>query len=626
MLNTKRTLFIVFVFLFLMTLLGTDYYVDQSHQNANDNNPGTLTSPWKTITKANQTLLAGDTVFIKAGTYSSYIAPNNSGAAGTPITYRNFANESVIISNASYGISLNGKSHVVISGLDFYNLDKFIWLQNGANYNTIANCHFDQGRTIGWSGSKVYRDSRYNWIHHCRFSKYGYYDDDDVGCILDIGNEESTTDTTSHNLFEDNIFFHGGHHIVGVYGRYNVLRNNYFHNEPWSMGTAASDRGAILYGDRNLSFSGYAVNSGRNLFDGNRVAYSSDPPDNIGAAGMSMNTGYNIVRNNYFYHNDRAGLFMSLTSTYYSDIVYNKIYHNTFFHNGLNTQDPIDHGNSGIAFGLYSGTHIIKYNALKNNLLYENGKIQGPNGMAFGSYRVNLGDQIFAGNWDGDTQGDPKLENAEPVLGDPFNMILPDLRIKSDSPCRDQGVALTTIVSATGSGTSFQVADAGYFMDGWGIEHVSGDELQLIGTSQRARIILVNYTNNTLSVDTALNWTQGQGVALAYIGPAPDIGAYEFPASGPYLQINSPNGSEVWHKGEQRTITWTANEITGNLIIELLQNDAVVGTIASSVEASAGTFNWIVGKLADDSFVTGQNLKIRIRTVDGQTLAERSLR
>jgi hypothetical protein len=358
-------------------------------------------------------------------------------------------------------------------------------------------------------------------VHDCRFSKYGYYNSNDIGCILDIGNEETTTDLTSHNLIEDNTMFHGGHHVLGVYGMSNVIRHNYFHNEPWSMGTAASDRGAILYGDRNLSVAGYPENSGRNLFEGNQIGYSSDPPDNIGASGMALNTGYNIVRFNRFYHNDRAGLSLSLTSTYYSDIVYNKVYNNSFFHNGINTQDPIDHMNSGIGFGIYSGTHIIKFNAFKNNLLYKHR-------LPYGTYNVSLSDQIFLGNWDGDAQGNPMFVNASEVLGDPMDSSLPDLDIQAGSPCRDAGTYLTTITSTSGSGTVFQVADAGYFMDGWGISGVEGDEVQVVGTSQKARITNVNYETNTITVNAAITWTQNQGIALAYVGAAPDIGAHEY--------------------------------------------------------------------------------------------------
>jgi len=104
--------------------------------------------------------------------------------------------------------------------------------------------------------------------------------------------------------------------------------------------------------------------------------------------------------------------------------------------------------------------------------------------------------------------------------------------------------------------------------------------------------------------------------------------AYPHPLrnSGPTLLITSPNGSEIWHKGETRAIIWTASGIEGDLVIELLQNDAVVGTIATGVAPSAGSFNWIVGKLADDSFVTSQNLKIRIHTADSMVSGEKELR
>ena len=496
------------------------YYIDTNNLEASDSNPGTSALPWKTISKANQTLVAGDTVYIKAGTYTT-IAPLNSGTASNRITYSNYGSDIVTVQNASYGIQLDGKSYITVRGINFYNLDKFMYLENSANHNIIAYCNFDQGRNVGWSGSEITGSSSFNWVHHCRFSKYGYYTDDDIGSILDIGDEESKTDLTSHNLIENNTMFHGGHHVLGVYGMYNVIRNNYFHNEPWSMGTSDSDRGAIMYGNRNLSLAGYPENSGRNLFEGNQIGYASDPSDSVGASGMAMNTGYNIARFNRFYHNDRAGLSLSLTRNYYSDIVYNKVYSNTFFHNGINTEDPTDHMNSGIGFGIYSGTHIIKYNVFKNNLLYTHR-------VPFGTYRVDLEDQVFAGNWDGDAQGDPGFVNAAMTLGDPMDANYPDLNLSANSPCIDSGSSLTTITSASGSGTTFTVSDAGYFMDGWGISGVNGDDIQIVGTSQKARITEVDYTTNSITVNTSLSWTQNQGIALVYLGSAPDIGAHEY--------------------------------------------------------------------------------------------------
>jgi hypothetical protein len=63
---------------------GKTYYVAKT---GNDNNPGTITQPWLTISKAASTMVAGDTVFIKRGTYSEYVSITKSGSPGNYITY-----------------------------------------------------------------------------------------------------------------------------------------------------------------------------------------------------------------------------------------------------------------------------------------------------------------------------------------------------------------------------------------------------------------------------------------------------------------------------------------------------------------------------------------------------------
>jgi hypothetical protein len=89
------------------------------------------------------------------------------------------------------------------------------------------------------------------------------------------------------------------------------------------------------------------------------------------------------------------------------------------------------------------------------------------------------------------------------------------------------------VASPSGSGTTLQLTDATYFLDGWGVPGVQGDLIQLLGTWQRARITAIDYATNTITVDRALTWAQGQGVALAYQGSAPDLGAFEMVAAGP---------------------------------------------------------------------------------------------
>jgi pectate lyase-like protein len=487
----------------------TTYYIDGSNSSASDSNPGTSAQPWKTINKANSTLAAGDTVFIKAGTYTTYISPSRSGTATARITYQNFGSDVVTIQNASYGIFLDGNSYITVQGINFFNLDQFMWLQNSSNHNTIAYCNFDQFRNVGWSGSKIYQSSSYNWVHHSRFTKYGFFDSSSEGTILDIGNEETQTDFSNYNLLEDSQLYWAGHHVLGVFGKFNVIRRNVMHNENWSSG----------HGSRVVYVAGYEANSGQNLFDSNIISYSGVPTESWGRPGLSIHTDHNIIRRNAFYHNNMPGINLYTNDSYYQGPQYNVIYNNSFLHNGYSTSSSADSWYHSAISMVNDGTMwTINGNEVKNNLYYLHS-------TANGFHNANQSDQIFAGNWNGETQGDPKYVSGNSTLGDPLSTASPDLHLQASSPAIDKGVALTTIKSSTGTGTSIVVVNAGYFTDGWGI--ITGDVIQLMGSSQRATVTSVNYSTNTLTLDTPLSWTANQGVALAYEGSAPDVGAYE---------------------------------------------------------------------------------------------------
>ena len=461
----KPRLFVAIVFLFLGLIAvpawAATYYVDTSNASASDSNAGTdITRPWKTIGKANSTLEAGDTVLIKAGNYpttsdnTNTVCPSRSGTATSPITYKNYGTDVVTITNDgtyAFAILLDAKSYVVVQGINATDLDYFVYIRNGSTYNTVSYGNFYKPRLYNgqprtWVGSRIHASSKYNWVHHCRFSDYGAFTNVPLDSDFDIGGETSTSDMTSNNLFENNVLYHGGHHVMGVGGQYNVIRNNYIHNEAWSLGAANAHRGAVLYGDRCLSWMGHIENSGRNLFQGNRVGYAADPPDTAGTSGMSLNTSYNIIRNNYFYHNDSYGLSLSLGAAYYQNIFHNKIYNNTFFHNGVAPDTARE--NCGLFFAIYGGTQTINYNVVKNNLFYKHPKAINEYNQLAPSRKGIIALQTFVNNWDGDTQGDPQFVNASTVLGDPMDATTPDLSLQPTSPCKGQGTYLTTITSS----------------------------------------------------------------------------------------------------------------------------------------------------------------------------------
>jgi hypothetical protein len=320
-------LVIMFIFAIPLQAQATEYYVDQNHPSANDQNSGIMDRPWKTITKANQTLTAGDTVYIKVGTYSSYINPTNSGAATHQIIYRNYGTDVVTISGAEYAIYLNGKDYITVNGIKASSCSHFFYLINGANHNVISYCVFDGQSPPDWSSSLIQGSSQYNWVHHCTFSNAGECSSggDDVGSVLDVGNEESSTDQSWHNLFENCTFFHGGHHVLGLETGYCTVRNNYFYNDDWSRSK----------GNRTLYMTGYTSVTGNNVIEGNRFGYAAPPCDDVVVSNVSLCTQYNIVRYNNFYHNNAAAL-QTYGYSGYSNGSYNKLYNNTFFNSGYN--------------------------------------------------------------------------------------------------------------------------------------------------------------------------------------------------------------------------------------------------------------------------------------------------
>ncbi|MGC9341902.1 MAG: DUF1565 domain-containing protein, partial [Bacteroidales bacterium] len=66
----------------------TIYHVAQRHPDASDDNPGTSSLPFKTISRAASVLKAGEKVIIYEGIYRETIHPENSGTGpGKMIIY-----------------------------------------------------------------------------------------------------------------------------------------------------------------------------------------------------------------------------------------------------------------------------------------------------------------------------------------------------------------------------------------------------------------------------------------------------------------------------------------------------------------------------------------------------------
>ena len=146
----------IFIILFIPCLSwATTYYVDQDHPESSDTNPGTESLPWLTIQKAADTIIAGDTVYIKEGIYNEQVKPQNSGSPENYIAYLAYPGDTVTIDGSGiplpdwYGMfDITGKSYIEVSGLRVINStdtgiitweSDHIIIENNYTCNTVSS-------------------------------------------------------------------------------------------------------------------------------------------------------------------------------------------------------------------------------------------------------------------------------------------------------------------------------------------------------------------------------------------------------------------------------------------------------------------------------------------------------
>lgn len=473
------------------------YYIDGT--NGNDTNSGSQSAPWKTIGKANSTLKAGDTVYIKKGTYKETIRPSGSGTKGSYITYAQNGKDEVVINGVSgSGANLENRSYIMIDGIKFLNIGQhWVDMYPNSSHNIIKNCHMEEAGA--YDGIWIREGSNYNKILNNKLiGKCGPKN------LIDIW-------AGSHNLIDGNEFYGGPHDAIYLRdlpdgsSNYNIIRNNYIQNK-WhsNLDNAAADY--ILIENNVIVDAG--EDTANNMCGSSRD--QSSPKEE--KKGLQLMAQYSIVRNNILVNN---GYGIGLASGSYStekpwknDCIDNRIYHNTISKNVVG----IRHNNSKSS----STDNIIKNNILYNDRDYSI-KVPSVDKNYFINNNITGAEVRYS-------PLDIRKDNLSinPLFVDEKNR---DFRLQENSKMIDKGAFLTKTENS-GSGKTIKLEDARYFMDGWGI--IEGDLIQLEGQTQTARITSVDYKTNTITVDASLSWTKGKGVSLPYQGSAPDIGAFEF--------------------------------------------------------------------------------------------------
>jgi len=123
------------------TVLAADYYVSTS---GNNNNPGTLESPWRNIDYGADNIEPGDTVWITSGTYyNDFITISSSGTANNPKNIRKYDGTVLIDGKdaTGTGISMNGMSYWNIQGIDIKNIKcPVYWSGQNTHHINLSDC------------------------------------------------------------------------------------------------------------------------------------------------------------------------------------------------------------------------------------------------------------------------------------------------------------------------------------------------------------------------------------------------------------------------------------------------------------------------------------------------------
>ena len=630
--KTKAVTFIVCLLMFTAQLFAGTYYADDNgtasweacEHNAGTPGPKSGTSACNLGT-ANSNVTPGDTVYLREGIYyptgrQDCIHPGQSGTSGNRIVYQNYNGESVTLDGTSSDAPeamlfcagwdtkdpADGRSYITIKGINFTN-----WNQLGelryASYNEVANCNFSGHRSLNcdYNGFYFSEESKHNWIHGNTWHSFGHFVDRDASCIINIGHDNvgnAENSGNDYNTVEDNHFYASGHHVVGVNNaKFNIIRNNYFHNEGWSTEGRCSEWPTGTCGYRVMSMtdaSGLDV-AGSNLLEDNNISYGAQygGPHLVGGgsgSGLTIDTDKNIVRYNKFFGNVLTGMRIG-SSIPASTGNENHVYNNTIFYNGYNMDSwgVVNEDDTLIqqwgdylreAFMLYGNAcdGTLDNNVVKNNLAHEiwsETNNLSSSSLYYPAFFEGLGGggtcNTITNNWgnEGDRQSgpftpypDPRF--VDPDISDPMALVFidgewtgkPDLSLQASSPVIDSAAHLTETNGADTNSTTLIVDDAKYFQDGtWGSDlartTLHADCIAIGTVTNTVQINSIDYTTNTITLNAQMTWADDAPVWLykksdgdvVLCGDAPDFGAHEYGTSSHVtntpvdLQTNYPN-------------------------------------------------------------------------------------
>jgi uncharacterized repeat protein (TIGR01451 family) len=388
------------------TLQSKIYYVAPT---GSDSGPGTFEQPWQTIQKAANTMISGDTVYIRAGTYHEQVVPLNSGSPGDYITYAAYPGEIPSLDGSGVALpdnlvglfDVSDRSYIHVTGLRVANngailvkRSSYIIIEKSRTYNTISS-------GIGvWGSQNITIDS--NRVERANTS---YWQE----CL-------TIASTTSFQVSNNEILNCGDQGIDVKQGSSDgQVFGNYVHH------TTSTGIYLDAYDMHTYDIEVYQ-NLIHDISGDNGIALASEK------GGLLENV---YIYNNIVYHNRYCGVLLSKAGSGNSlgqhPLKNIRIINNTIYNNGW----------TGYGGGILVDNPDAQDTIIRNNLVSQNLSFQIVVDTQVQSQDVTIDHNLIHGyrGYDGETYG------SAYVIGDPLfiNPAAADFHLQAGSPAIDAG-------------------------------------------------------------------------------------------------------------------------------------------------------------------------------------------
>lgn len=314
------------------TSWSANYYVDKNNSSASDSNPGTEISPWKTIQKGANVAIAGDTVYVKNGTYFEWVIIKNSGTSGKPVTFKAYPGDHPVVNGTGVKLSTGGglfyaegKDYIVIDGFELTISNQYLLRLTECDYLEVKNCTIHDNESSGVSAVLI------------QYSNHGLFTNNEVykGGRNAISVTSSNHMTVSYNYVHDNPAHNGvnifpvtadaqteysGNNIIGniltgatsgIYCRYQ--KDNEIYNN-------------VIYGNNASGIRLEPDQLDPHNFQANTKIYNNTIVDNNTNGIRSANASHLTIKNNIIAYNGNYDIYIASGVTNGHDIDYNLYY------------------------------------------------------------------------------------------------------------------------------------------------------------------------------------------------------------------------------------------------------------------------------------------------------------